>query len=48
MNLDWFAFQAERSGQDAFSVRAYVIPKRRHALSWILSKEAWGDVTLDT
>jgi hypothetical protein len=46
--LDWFAKQAERSGKSDLPVRAYVIRKRRHALSWILSKEAWDDVALDT
>ena len=48
--LDWFARKSEMNGQPVgLRVRAYVIRKRRHALSWLLSSDPnWDEVPLDT
>lgn len=48
--LDWFARKSELNGQlVGLRVRAYVIRKRRHALSWLLSSNSnWDEVPLDT
>ncbi len=48
-NLDWCAVEAIKSDKSCgLSVRAYVIRKRRHALSWLLSPDSWDSVPLDT
>lgn len=48
--LDWFARKAELKGESVgLPVRAYVIRKRRHALSWLVSRESdWDEVPTDT
>ena len=46
--LDWFAKKAELTGETVLPVRAYVVRKRRHALSWLFSKQSWDEVSLDT
>jgi hypothetical protein len=47
--LHWAIRQAELSGkQPPANLKPYVIVERRRALEWLLSKEAWDEVPLDT
>lgn len=47
--LHWAIRQAELSGkQSPASLKPYVVVERRRALEWLLSKEGWDEVPLDT
>lgn len=47
--LDWAIVEARAKNlRIPGKLRAYAIRERRHALSWLLSKEKWDDVSLDT
>jgi hypothetical protein len=47
--LHWAIRQAEVSGKQLpGDLKPYVIVERRRALEWLLSKEAWDEIPLDT
>jgi hypothetical protein len=47
--LHWAIRQAELSGkQPPGNLKSYVVVERRRALEWLLSKEDWDEVPLDT
>lgn len=47
--LHWAIRQAELMGkQPPASLKPYVIVERRRGLEWLLSQEAWDEVSLDT
>lgn len=47
--LDWVIVEAKlKKGPTPGKLRSYAIRERRHALTWILSKEKWDDISLDT
>ena len=47
--LHWAVRQAELSGRPApGNLKPDVVVERRHALEWLLSKEEWEEVSLDT
>jgi hypothetical protein len=47
--LHWAIVQRSLDGQRAIGkVPPYVIMERRRALEWILSREHWDEVSLDT
>ena len=47
--LHWAVRQSELSSKRLpGNLKPYVVIERRHALEWLLSKEAWDEVSLDT
>jgi hypothetical protein len=47
--LHWVIRQAEIEGKEPPSgLKSYVIVERRRALEWLLSKESWDAISLDT
>lgn len=47
--LHWAIRQAELSGkQPPANLKPYVVVERRRALEWLLSKDAWDEISLDT
>ena len=47
--LHWAIRQAELSGnRPVASLKSYVVIERRRALEWLLSKDEWGETSLDT
>jgi len=47
--LHWAIRQAEITNEPSpFNLRSYVIIERRRALEWILGKEEWDKISLDT
>jgi len=47
--LHWAIRQSELTGKrPPGNLKPYVVVERRRALEWLLSKEAWDDVPLDT
>jgi hypothetical protein len=47
--LHWTIRQAELSGkQPPANLKPYVVVERRRALEWLLSKDAWDEISLDT
>jgi hypothetical protein len=46
--LHWAITQSELSGKRPGNLKAYIVIERRRALEWLLSKEAWDQVPLDT
>lgn len=47
--LHWAIRQSELTGkQPPANLKPYVVVERRRALEWLLSKEAWDEVRLDT
>jgi len=47
--LHWAIRQSELSGKrPPANLKPYVVVERRRALEWLLSKEAWDEVPLDT
>jgi hypothetical protein len=47
--LHWAIRQSELTGKPTLrNVKPYVIVERRRALDWLLSKEAWDEVSLNT
>lgn len=47
--LHWATRQAELNGKrPPANLKPYVVVERRRALEWLLSKEAWEEVPLDT
>ena len=45
----WAIRQAELSGkQPPANLKPYVVVERRRALEWLLSKDAWDEISLDT
>jgi hypothetical protein len=47
--LSWAIRQSELTGESVMrNLKPYVVIERRRALEWLLSDEAWEDVSLDT
>jgi hypothetical protein len=46
--LHWAIRQSELTGKRPGNLKPYVVVERRRALEWLLSKDAWDEVSLDT